>query len=145
MVGVLPKSRSKKLIALGTMVLSLSAFFVFCSSHSQGAETVVVNKAFNGREIKVRSGGQIRVELEQLGSAGYAWAIKNLDSEHFEVLSDETKSAQPQGDVTGAPVIRTWLISTKNKGKAVLNFLHYRPWEGENNASDIFMLKVRIL
>jgi predicted secreted protein len=142
---MLLKSGGNKLSALVATALSLSIPFVFFISHSYGAETVAVNKEFNGREIKVRAGGFIRVELEQLGAAGYAWAIKDLDLEHFEVLSDETKGASPQGDVTGAPVLRTWLIAAKNKGKAVLNFFHYRPWEGEKNASDSFTLKVRIL
>ena len=127
------------------MVLSLFVSFIFCTSQSYAAETVVVNKEFNGREIKVRAGGLIRVELEQLGAAGYSWTIKDLDRNHFEVLSDETKDSPSKGEMTGAPVVRTWLISTKNKGKAVLNFRHYRPWEGEKNASDTFMLKVRIL
>lgn len=146
MVEILLRNGDKRLIALGAMVLSLFIIpIIFCSSDSYGAETVVVNKSFNGREIKVRAGGLIRVDLEELGAAGYAWGIKDLDREHFEVLSVETRDVPPQGDVTGAPVIRTWLISTKNKGKAVLNFLHYRPWEGEKNASDMFVLKVRIL
>ena len=127
------------------MVLSLFMPFIFCISHSYGAETVIVNKAFNGREIKVRAGGMIRVDLEELGAAGYAWAIKDLDQEHFEILSVKTKDVPSQGDITGAPVVKTWLISTKKKGKADLKFLYYRPWEGEKNASDTFVLKVRIL
>lgn len=127
------------------MVLSLFMPFIFCISHSYGAETVIVNKAFNGREIKVRAAGMIRVDLEELGAAGYAWAIKDLDQEHFEILSVKTKDVPSQGDITGAPVVKTWLISTKKKGKAELKFLYYRPWEGEKNASDTFVLKVRIL
>lgn len=133
------------MIAFGAMVLSLFMPFIFCISHSYGAETVIVNKAFNGREIKVRAGGMIRVDLEELGAAGYAWAIKDLDQEHFEILSVKTKDVPSQGDITGAPVVKTWLISTKKKGKADLKFLYYRPWEGEKNASDTFVLKVRIL
>ena len=145
MAEVLLRNGGKKLIALGAMVLSLFVPFIFCSPHSYGAETVVVNKAFNGREIKVRAGGLIRVELEQLGAAGYSWAIKDLNRDHFDVMSDETKDIPSKGEITGAPVVRSWLISTKNKGKAVLNFLHYRPWESEKSASDSFVLKVRIL
>lgn len=133
------------MITLGAMVLSLFMPFIFCISHSYGTETVIVNKAFNGREIKVRAGSLIRVDLEELGAAGYAWAIKDLDKEHFEILSVKTKDVPSQGDITGAPVVRTWLISTKKKGKAELKFLYYRPWEGEKNASDTFVLKVRIL
>lgn len=133
------------MITFGAMVLSLFMPFIFCISHSYGAETVIVNKAFNGREIKVRAAGMIRVDLEELGAAGYAWAIKDLDQEHFEILSVKTKDVPSQGDITGAPVVKTWLISTKKKGKAELKFLYYRPWEGEKNASDTFVLKVRIL
>ena len=93
------------------------------------AETVIVDKSFNGREIKVRAGASIRVDLEELGSAGYAWTIRNLDSEHFEVLSVDTRDVPAQDDITGAPVTRIWLFSTKKEGKAELKFLHFRPWE----------------
>lgn len=135
----------EKLIMPGGSVLFVLIPFIFCISHSHGAETVVVDKAFNGREIKVMAGGSIRVELEELGAAGYAWAIKDLDKDHFEVVSVGTKDAPQPGAVTGAPVVKTWIISTKEKGMAVLKFLHYRPWEGEEKASDTFVLKVRIL
>lgn len=133
------------MIAFRALVVVLTLPFLFIASHSFGQETVIVNKAFNGREIKVRVGGTIRVDLEELGSAGYAWAIKDVDKEHFEVLSVETRGFPPQGDITGAPVVKTWLISAKEKGKAELKFLYYRPWEGEKNVSDTFVLKVRIL
>jgi predicted secreted protein len=108
-------------------------------------ETVIVNKAFNGREIKVRADGFIRVHLEELGAAGYAWAIKDLDKEHFEMVSVQTEGAPPAGDVTGAPVVKTWLFRATKKGATELKFLYYRPWEGEENAVDSFILKVRIL
>ena len=78
---------------------------------------MIVNKAFNGREIKVRAGGLIRVDLEELGAAGYAWAIKDLDKEHFEIVSVQTEGAPPPGDVTGVPVIKTWLIPGDKEGE----------------------------
>ena len=133
------------MIALKLMVVSLVVPLVLFLADAYGAETVVVNKAFHGREIKVRAGGLIRVELEELGSAGYAWSIQDLDREHFEVLKAGTGEAPPPGDITGAPVVKTWLIATKKPGKATLRFLHYRPWEGEKSASETFVLKVRIL
>lgn len=139
------KKGGEKLISLKAIVLSLFVPVIFCITHSYGAETVVVDKAFSGREIKVRAGGQIRVNLEELGAAGYSWVIKDPDREHFEILSVETKDIQSGGAITGAPVMKTWLISTKKKGKAELKFLHYRSWEGEKNASDTFVLRVRIL
>lgn len=131
-------------IVFGAIVLFCFLSLIFDSGAS-GGETVVVDKSFNKREIKVRIGGSIRVELEELGSAGYAWKIKDFDNEHFEVVSVATKDAPSPSDVTGVPVVKTWLISAKKEGLAELKFLHYRPWEGEQSASDSFSLKVRVL
>jgi predicted secreted protein len=130
---------------LFAFALALCLIAGFSSSRSSGTETVIVNKAFNGREIKVRVNGLIRVDLEELGAAGYDWANKDLDQEHFEIVSVETKGAPPTSDVTGAPVIKTWLFRATKKGASELKFLYYRPWEGEKNAADSFILKVRIL
>ena len=126
------------------LVLSLALSLVLGISHSSATETVIVNKEFNGREIKVRAGGFIRVDLEELGAAGYAWAIKDLDKEHFEIVSVQAGGAPPPGDVTGAPVVKTWLFRATKKGASELKFLYYRPWEGEEKAADSFILKVRI-
>jgi predicted secreted protein len=131
--------------SLKALLLSLALSLIFGVCHSSGAETIIVNKKFNGREIKVRVGGLIRVDLEQLGAAGYAWAIKDFDKEHFEIMSVQTEGAPPQGDVTGAPLVKTWLFRATKKGMSEVRFLYYRPWEGEGNAVDKFILKVRIL
>ncbi|NTU41824.1 MAG: protease inhibitor I42 family protein [Nitrospirales bacterium] len=114
-------------------------------AHSYGAETVIVDKAFNGREIKVRSDSMIQVSLEQAGATGYTWEIRGPDSEYFEVLSVRTGDRQESGDFVGAPLVKTWLIKANKGGKAKLTFLYYRPWEGEENAVDTFTLSVRIV
>jgi len=135
---------AKKLIGLHRFSSAL-LLAVFAIGRLPAAETVIVNKSFHKREIKVRVGGSIQVELEQLGAAGYTWEIQNLDKEHFEVLKEQTKDPAPPGDITGAPVLKTWLIKAKKAGRAELKLLHYRPWEGEKSASDEFLLKVRII
>jgi predicted secreted protein len=115
------------------------------ASGPEAAATVTVNKKFNNREVKVRAGGMIRVELEELGAAGYVWTIQNLDKAHFEVVKVQTDEDRPKDDVTGAPVTKTWLIRTKTGGQSALKFIHCRPWEDAKNASDTFVLKVRIV
>lgn len=144
-----PKKQGKKFTVEVNFSKILIFFFasalLFNSSYSYGTETVLVNKAFHNREIKIRAGGLIRIDLEELGSAGYTWEIKNLDKEYFEVVSIETESTRPSGDITGKPVIKTFLIRTKKPGKTELRLLHYRPWEGEKNAVDRFSLRIRIL
>jgi predicted secreted protein len=105
---------------------------------------VIVNKASNGREIMVATGDTVRVELEQAGAAGYTWEIQDLDTEYFEVLKTETIGRPEPEDFVGAPVIRRWLLLAKKEGRVKLRFLHYRPWEGKENAVETFVLKVQI-
>lgn len=109
-----------------------------------GAETVTVTKAFDGREVKVRVGGSVRVELEQPGATGYEWKLKDLDTAMFELVSSETLDGKPPADATGAPVKRVWIIRARERGKGVLRFLCYRSWEGESSSADKFTLTVRV-
>jgi len=111
----------------------------------QNGPVIVVDKQFNNREIKVRKGGLFVVELEQLGSAGYEWVVSELDETSFEIVQVDTLEEPQPGDVTGAPVTRQWRIRAKKEGNPSIRFLHRRPWEGPEEASDRFELKVRIL
>ena len=133
------------LIAPSFVLLVFMLSFVCGLSLVRGEVTVCVDKAFNGREIKVRSGDMIRVELDQLGSAGYTWEIQGLDDRHFEVVSTKTSERPQNTDLVGAPVKKAWLIRTREKGKTELRFIHFRPWEGKEKAADTFVLKVRII
>ncbi len=126
-------------------LLSFILLCIFGLSRSHASETVIVNKSFNGREIKVKAGTTIQVELEQPGATGYTWEIQNLDTEHFKTLSVKHVDRGKGGDFVGAPILKTWRIETIRAGKSKLKFLLYRPWEGEKNATDTFVLDVRIL
>jgi predicted secreted protein len=119
-------------IVLNGIRLLLSSPLIFGHSLAYASETVVVDKAFNSREIKVRMGGIIRVDLEQASAADHVWDIKDLDQEHFE-------------EIVRAPVLERWVVRAKAKGKSQLTFIHSRPWKGEEEAADTFALKVRIL
>jgi len=104
----------------------------------------IFKKTDSGREITVRPGEVIRIELEQAGGTGYVWEPHDLDTEHFEVLGVETR-ATVKPEMTGLPVVKIWSIKALKEGKSELRFFYYRPWEGVKNASDEFVLKVRIL
>ncbi len=98
----------------------------------------------NGREITVRPGEVIRIELEQAGATGYVWEPHDLDTQYFEVLGTETRAAV-KPEMTGLPVIKIWSIRALKEGKSELKFFYYRPWEGTKKAVGEFFLKVRIL
>ena len=52
-------------IAPTASVLVLGSFFILAVSYLFGSEMVIMNKAFNGREIGVVTGDTVRVEMEQ--------------------------------------------------------------------------------
>lgn len=87
----------------------------------------------------------VLVKLEELGAAGYVWKVQNLDKEYFEILEVRTEGTPPGNDITGAPVLKTWLIRCRKAGQSQLRFIHYRPWEDEKTASETFLLRVRIV
>jgi predicted secreted protein len=130
---------------LGALFPRLLLALICGISCSHGAETVIVNKKFHNREIKVRVGSTIQLELEELATAGYAWTIQNLDTAHFEVLKVQTKSTPSKGDLAGASIVKTWQIRPIKQGQSELKLLHHRVWEDEKAASDAFVLKVRII
>jgi predicted secreted protein len=126
-------------------ILASALPLIFVAAVSLASETVIVDNAFNGREIKVRAGAAIQVELKQPGATGYSWEIKDLDKEHFEILNVQTKDLSNNKDIVGAPIAKIWRIKAKSSGKATLKFLYFRSWEGEESAVEKFVLTVRIL
>lgn len=143
-VGAVARSLRRRRAAVGLLAAAL--LLALGTVPSLGEETVIVNQAFHGREIKVRAGGNIQVELEQGGATGYLWEAQGLDGEHFEVLSVHTEG-QPPSDptMTGSPLKKTWRIRATARGKSELRFLYYRPWEGPEQAADSLIVTIRIL
>jgi predicted secreted protein len=77
-----------------------------------------------------------------LGSAGYGWYVDNLDKEHLELVSKETKVIS-KGEV-GAPVMGVWLFEAKKKGSSEIKMDYYRVWEGKDKATEHFSIKLTI-
>lgn len=127
----------------GALAFALALYLMIGFSSSRGSGMETFKKADSGREITVGPGEIIRIELEQVGAAGYVWEPHDLDTEHFEVLGVETRAiVRPK--MTRLPVIKIWSIKALKEGKSELRFFYYRPWEGIKNALDEFVLKVRI-
>jgi predicted secreted protein len=144
-VQIRMKMKFSKLFPFVLLFLSIIFPMIYQTSSIFAAETVVVNKQFNQREIKVKIGGSIRVELEELGSAGYTWKLQKQDEFYLSSPKVENKGTPPKDDITGAPVLKTWTFQAKKAGQTELKFIYFRPWEDEKTASDTYVLKVRIV
>lgn len=59
-------------------------------------KTLVIKEQDNGKEIRIKPGDILQIELEETGSAGYGWYFDRLDTAHFALLSEETKAISPR-------------------------------------------------
>ena len=67
----------------------------FAEERIGDGKTVVLNKQDSGKQIDVKIGEFVQVELEAMGTAGYQWFVENLDQDILRLVSEETKVLQP--------------------------------------------------
>ncbi len=109
----------------------------------EGASVVILHKQDNGREVQVKAGDAIQVELEGAGGTGYWWYVTGLDAARLEVLSEETKAPSDK-KLLGGPVTGVWRFKAKEPGKTQLIMKYYRVWEGPEKAADQFSVVLNI-
>lgn len=127
-----------------TLFVLLTVLAFLCAStalvYAQAKDdNVVFTEKDHNKEVKVKVGDVIQIELEMLSSAGYWWHIDNLDSEHLELLSEKSKSLS---DKIGAPVLEIWTFKVKKKGNTKIRMDHFRKWEGIGTSNKNFLIKL---
>ena len=121
----------------------LSATFCSGDDNETGYKGLMtITKGYNSKEITLHEGERFRIELEELGAAGYSWYFENLDEEQLELISKSTRAIS-DGEV-GAPVMGVWLMKAKNKGSTEIKMDYYRIWEGKDKATEHFSVKLLI-
>ncbi|HUJ90151.1 MAG TPA: protease inhibitor I42 family protein [Syntrophorhabdales bacterium] len=113
------------------------------SRSEEGASVVILHKQDSGREVQVKSGDVIQVELDGSGGTGYWWYVTGLDAARAELVSEETK---PPSDkkLLGGPVTGIWRFKAKEPGRTDLTMKYYRVWEGPGAAVDQFSVMLNI-
>lgn len=104
---------------------------------------MIVREEDNGKEIAVRTGDVIQIEMEVPGGAGFIWEIENLDSKHLELLKEETKGIA-KDEFTGGLITKIWQLETKKSGETEVTMYCFRPWQGKDKAISKFRIKVKI-
>jgi len=105
-------------------------------------KVITLTQENNGKVMELENGEVFRVELEELGSAGYQWHMGKLDQEYLELVSKETKDLA-EGKV-GASIMAIWLLKAKKVGQSEIAMDHYRIWEGKEKASKHFSIRLII-
>ncbi len=103
---------------------------------------VVLQKQDSGKEITIKAGQGIQIQLEGLGGTGYWWYVENLDARRMELLSEKTKSVS-DGRV-GGPVLGLWTFRAMEPGTVEIKMDYYRIWEGSAKALDHFQVRIKV-
>ena len=115
---------------------------VFAGERKGDGKTVVLSKQDSGKQIDVKTGEVVQVELEAMGTAGYQWFVENLDQDILKLGSEETKVPYPGR--LGAPVLMIWKFEVIKEGFTEIRMNHYRSWEGQEHSTDHFEVRIKI-
>ena len=105
-------------------------------------KTVVLGKQDSGKQIDVKVGEVVEVELEAMGTAGYQWFVESLEQEMLKLVSEETKVLHPGR--LGAPVLMIWKFEVIKEGFTEIGMDHYRSWEGKEQSTVHFSVTLNI-
>jgi predicted secreted protein len=120
-----------------------SSSLVASCSPKAGNE-VRLSKSDNGKEITIKTGDVLEIELERSGATGYEWYLDETYKKYFELLREDTETRQ-SGSLVGTPVVRTWKLRATERGETDIRLFLYREWEGRDKAVETFRIKVRIV
>jgi len=104
--------------------------------------TITVTKAQDGREIVLKQGNILRIELPGRGGTGYTWLAEDTFAPYLKLMDQAT---QPVGERRpGSPVMQIWRFKAEKPGATEIKMAYYRPWEGVAKAADHFSITIHI-
>ena len=121
---------------------NLGGEVAFAEERMGDGKTVLLSKQDSGKQIDVKVGEVVEVELEAIGAAGYQWFVENLDQDILKLVSEETKVPYPGR--LGAPVPMIWKFEVIKEGTTEIRMNHYRSWEGKEHSTDHFEVRINI-
>jgi predicted secreted protein len=123
-------------------LLGLTEFSGMAGVSMGNEPDVVLQKQDSGKEITIKAGQGIQIQLEGMGGTGYWWYVENLDARRIELLSEKTKSVS-DGRV-GGPVLGLWTFRAMEPGTVEIKMDYYRIWEGSAKAIDHFQVRIKV-
>ena len=103
---------------------------------------ITVTKEQGGREIALKAGDILRIELPGTGGTGYSWSVKVAGAPNLKLLDETTR--QLKENLPGGPVMHLWRFKAEKPGACEIKMAYYRPWEGAGKAVGHFVVKVHI-
>jgi predicted secreted protein len=104
--------------------------------------TLTVGKDQDGRDLDLKVGSILEIELPGRSGTGYSWSAEAAGAPYLKLMSHTTRQVV-EGRL-GGPVIEVWRFRAEKPGATEIRMAYFRPWEGVGQAKDHFHLKIRI-
>ena len=104
--------------------------------------TITVTKEQGGREIALKVGDVLLIELPGKSGTGYSWFAEAAGTPYLKLMDQTTR--QLNEGRPGGPVMQVWRFKAAQPGACEIKMAYYRPWEGVGKAVDHFRLKLQI-
>jgi predicted secreted protein len=145
--GVVAMGKRGKTFFVPRGMIWAFSFFIFLSGISKvGAmekePALILQKQDTGKEISLKTGQIIQVQLAGIAGTGYWWYVQGPDARHLELVSEKTRAASDRR--VGGPVLGIWTFRTKDPGITEIKMDYYRKWEGVGKAIEKFRVRVTI-
>ncbi|MDO9531890.1 MAG: protease inhibitor I42 family protein [Deltaproteobacteria bacterium] len=137
-----------KIILPRIMWLLLTGLMLSPSLLLAADATITVTKEQGGREITLKVGNILLIELPGQGGTGYSWSVEEACAPYVKLMDHTTR--QPKEDRlggpvrVGGPVMHVWRFKAEKPGACEIKMAYYRPWEGVGKAVDHFVIKLHI-
>ena len=132
----------RKIVRWQITWIVLTCFMLSPSPLLAADATVTVTKDQGGREITLKAGNILHIELPGKGGTGYLWFLEANGAPGLKFLSE---TAQKVGEPRpGSPIMQVWLFKAEQPGTTEVKLAYYRPWEGAGKAVEHFILKLHI-
>jgi predicted secreted protein len=131
-----------KIILPGVIWLLLTGLILSSSPLPAADATLTVTKEQAGREIALKVGDILAIELPGQGGTGFSWMVGEAGAPYLKLMNHSTR--QLKEGRPGGPVMHVWRFRAEQPGTGEINLAYYRPWEGVGKAVAHFGLKVRI-
>jgi predicted secreted protein len=125
------------LTGVGLTLLILSASMLMAAE-----ATITVTKEQAGRELTLKQGDILQIELPGRGGTGYSWSVEAAGSPYVKLLSQDTQNVG--GPRPGSALMQIWRFRAERPGAVEIKMAYYRSWEGKEKAVEHFRLKLRI-
>jgi len=122
--------------------LLFTGLMLWPPTHLAAQAEITVTQAQDGREIALKVGDILRIELPGSGGTGYSWFVELPGAPCLRLL-DQSTQVLKEG-LPGSPVLQGWRFRAEQPGATALKMAYYRPWEGVGQAVEHFGIRIRI-